>query len=115
MLATLKQECTAEFKEPAVKRVQPEATLGAVARDLGLVEQTPSNGAKAAKAGKRHAPAAKAVTPEQVELSHVRAENARLQMENEVLKSHLHGLPRHIGLARIVGSSLRHDVVASSL
>jgi transposase len=31
-------------------------------------------------------PGGKAVTPEQMELSRVRAENARLRMENEILK-----------------------------
>ena len=60
--------------------------MGAVARDLGLVEQTLHNWVKAAKAGKLQVPGAKAVTPEQMELSRVRAENARLRMENEILK-----------------------------
>ena len=57
-----------------------------MARDLGLVEQTLHNWVKAAKAGKLQVPGAKAVTPEQMELSRVRAENARLRMENEILK-----------------------------
>jgi len=81
-----KQEYTAEFKELAVKRVKSGETVGAVARDLGLVEQTLRNWVKAAKAGKLHAPGAKAVTPEQMELSRVRAENARLRMELEIAK-----------------------------
>ena len=54
--------------------------------ELGLVEQTLHNWVKAAKAGKLHAPGAKAVTPEQMELSRVRAENARLRMELEIAK-----------------------------
>jgi transposase-like protein len=81
-----KQEFTAEFKELAVKRVQAGESVGGVARDLGLVEQTLRNWVKAAKAGKLQAPGTKAVTPEQMELSRVRAENARLRMENEILK-----------------------------
>jgi transposase len=81
-----KQEYTAEFKDLAVKRVKSGETVGAVARDLGLVEQTLRNWVKAAKAGKLHAPGAKMVTPEQMELSRVRAENARLRMEVEILK-----------------------------
>jgi transposase-like protein len=81
-----KQEFTAEFKELAVKRVQAGETVGAVARDLGLVEQTLRNWVKAAKAGKLQGAGAKPVTPEQMELSRVRAENARLRMENEILK-----------------------------
>jgi transposase len=81
-----KQEYTAEFKELAVKRAKSGETVGAVARDLGLVEQTLRNWVKAAKAGKLHTPGAKMVTPEQMELSRVRAENARLRMEVEILK-----------------------------
>src|SRR6266498_1286804 len=81
-----KQEYTAEFKELAVKRVKSGQSIGAVAKELGLVEQTLRNWVKAAKAGKLHPPGAKAITPEQMELSRVRAENARLRMENEILK-----------------------------
>ena len=54
--------------------------------DLGLVEQTLRNWVKAAKAGKLHAPGAKTVISEQLELSRVRAENARLRMELEIAK-----------------------------
>jgi len=81
-----KQEFTAEFKESAVKRVRSGESVGAVARELGLVEQTLRNWVKAAKAGKLHPPGVKTVTPEQMELSRVRAENARLRMEVEILK-----------------------------
>ena len=81
-----KQEFTAEFKELAVKRVRSGQGIAAVARELGLVEQTLRNWVKAAKAGKLHPPGAKAVTPEEMELSRVRAENARLRMGNEILK-----------------------------
>ena len=81
-----KQEYTAEFKELAVKRVKSGQGIGAAAKELGLVEQTLRNWVKAAKVGKLHPPGAKAITPEQMELSRVRAENARLRMENEILK-----------------------------
>ena len=81
-----KQEYTAEFKELAVKRVNDGQVIGAVARDLGLVDQTLRNWVKAAKRGKLNAPGGKTVTPEQMELSRMRAENARLRMENEILK-----------------------------
>jgi transposase len=40
----------------------------------------------AAKAGKLNPAGTKAITPEQMELSRVRAYNARLPMENEILK-----------------------------
>ena len=81
-----KQEYTAEFKELAVKRVDGGEGIAKTARELGLIEQTLRNWVKAAKHGKLHPPGIKAVTPEQMELSRVRAELARLKMENEILK-----------------------------
>jgi len=81
-----KPEYTVEFKELAVNRVKDGQGYAAVAKDLGLIEQTLRNWVKAAKAGKLNPPSAKKVTPEQMELSRVRAENARLRMENEILK-----------------------------
>jgi transposase len=80
------QEYTPEFKDLAVKRVKSGQGIAAVAKDLGLVEQTLRNWVKAAKAGKLNPPGAKAVTPEQMELSRLRAENARLRLECEILK-----------------------------
>jgi transposase len=80
-----KQEYTAEFKEQAVKRAQ-EVGVGVAARELGLVAQTLRNWVKASSAGQLSAPEAKPVTPEQMELSRLRAENARLKMHVEILK-----------------------------
>lgn len=72
-----KQEYTAEFKELAVKHAR---TVGIVvaARKLGLVVQTPRNWVKAAEAGKLVGIGAKPVAPEQMELSRLREQNARL-------------------------------------
>jgi transposase len=81
-----KQEYTAEFKELAVKRVSAGQSIGAVARELGLVEQTLRNWVKAAVAGKLNGAGMKTVTPEQMELSRLRAENIRLQRQVEILK-----------------------------
>lgn len=81
-----KQEYTAEFKELAVKRVKSGQSAGAVAKDLGLVEQTLRNWVKAADAGKLNAAGGKVVTSEQMELSRLRAENIRLKRECEILK-----------------------------
>ncbi len=82
-----KQEYTAEFKEQAVMRAR-EVGVGVASRELGLVAQTLRNWAKAAAAagGKLNAAGAKAVTPEEMELSRLRAENARLKMHVEILK-----------------------------
>jgi transposase-like protein len=38
-----KQEYTIEFKELSVKRVKSDQSIGAVAKDLGLIEQTLRN------------------------------------------------------------------------
>ncbi len=70
----------------AVKRVKAGLSIGAVAKDLGLIDQTLRNWVKADAAGKLNGPGAKVVTPEQMELSRVRAENIRLKRECEILK-----------------------------
>ena len=81
-----KQEYTAEFKEQAVKRAQ-EVGVGLAARELGLVAQTLRNWVKVTAAGGQpSAPGAKSITPEEMELSRLRAENARLKMHVEILK-----------------------------
>lgn len=81
-----KQEYTAEFKELAVARVKSGQAISVVARDLGLIEQTLRNWVKAADAGKLNGVGGKIVTPEQMELSRLRAENIRLKRECEILK-----------------------------
>ena len=81
-----KQEYTAEFKELAVKRVKDGQLPGAVAKELGLVEQTLRNWVKAFDAGRLNGPGMRKVTPEEMELSRLRAENIRLKRECEILK-----------------------------
>jgi transposase len=54
--------------------------------ELGRIEQTLRNWVKAAVAGKLNALGAKVVTPEEMELSRLRAENIRLKREAEILK-----------------------------
>jgi transposase len=81
-----RQVYTAEFKELAVQRVKEGLAVGTVARDLGLVEQTLRNWVKAADAGKLNGPGSKPVTPAEMELSRLRAENIRLRREAEILK-----------------------------
>lgn len=82
-----RQSYTAEFKQEAVRQVEAEGKPQAqVARELGISEQTLANWRKANKAGKLAGGTGKPVTPEQMELSRLRAENARLKMELEILE-----------------------------
>jgi transposase len=81
-----KQEYTAEFKEQSVKHVKAGKSIGAVAKELGLIDQTLRNWVKAAEVGKLTGAGSKVVTQEQMELSRLRAENVRLKRECEILK-----------------------------
>ena len=81
-----KREYTAEFKELAVKQVKSGQRAGVIAKDLGLIEPTLRNWVKAADAGKLNSAGGKVVTPEQMALSRLRAENAKLKRECEILK-----------------------------
>lgn len=80
-----RQSYTGEFKREAVKMVDAGQRPAEVARQLGISEQTLNNWRKAAATGKL-AGSSKVVTPAQMELSRLRAENQRLKMENEILK-----------------------------
>ena len=82
-----RKDYTVEFKQEAVRQVIAEGKSSAqVARELGIPEQTLDNWRKAYKAGKWVMGSGKPVTPEQMELTRLRAENARLKMEMEILK-----------------------------
>ena len=69
-----------------MQRVKDGQGVAAVGRELGISAQTVRNWVKAAQAGKLNGAGAKVVTPEQMELSRLRAENKRLQMELEIAK-----------------------------
>ena len=81
-----KQQYTSEFKELAVTRVREGHSAGAVAKELGPIEQTLRNWVKAAAAGTLNGAGATVVTPEQMDLSQLHTENVRLKRENEILK-----------------------------
>jgi transposase len=80
------REYTNEFRELAVKRVTAGQSIVAVAKELGVNHQSLRNWVKAAAAGKLGGAGSKDVTPEQMELSRLRAENIRLKRECEILK-----------------------------
>lgn len=79
-----RQRYTTEFKQEAVRQVASGRPLAQVARDLGISEQTLSNWRKAEKSGKLSS--GSAATPQEMELSRLRAELAKAKMENEILK-----------------------------
>jgi transposase len=78
---------TLEFKLEALRRVRGGEAVRAVAREIGVPEQTIRNWFKAQADGMLgSAPNGKPITPEQMEISRLRAENARLKMEMEIVK-----------------------------
>ena len=77
---------TLEFKQEAVRLVKAGQTNGQVARGLGLSEQTVGNWVKADDAGRLREAVGKPVNADQMEISRLRAELARMRMERDILK-----------------------------
>ncbi len=77
---------TAEFKQESVRLVQAGQSIAAVSRNIAVSEQTLYNWVKAAREGQLVEAKGPPVTAEQMELSRLRAENARLKMERDILK-----------------------------
>lgn len=75
---------TLEFKQEAVRVVQSGRSCVSVAKEFGIASQTLDSGVT--RDGKLGAVNAKPITAEQMELSRLRAENARLKMERDILK-----------------------------
>lgn len=76
---------TEEFKREAVRLVEEgKRSQLSVARELGIQATTLANWLKAKQAGRLRN--IKVVTPVEMEYSRLRAENARLKMEVEILK-----------------------------
>ena len=77
---------TLEFKQEAVRLVESGQTMAAAARSLGVVEQTLGNWIKLHGAGRlKGASGKQQVTAEQMEISRLRAELARVTMERDIL------------------------------
>jgi len=76
---------TLEFKQEAARLVESGQSL-AVARSLGVVEQTLGNWVREHRAGTLQGASSKPqVTAEQMEVSRLRAELARVTMERDTL------------------------------
>ena len=77
---------TLEFKQEAVRLVESGQSQAAVARSLGVVEQTLGNWVREHRAGAlKGATSKQQVTTEQMEISRLRAELARVTMERDIL------------------------------
>lgn len=85
MTKTSRARYTLEFKQEAVRLVEGGQTIAAVARTLGVVDQTLFNWVKAHRQGKLKGVESKPVSAEQMELSRLRAELARVKMERNIL------------------------------
>jgi len=76
---------TLEFKQEAVRLVAGGQSIAAVARTLGVVDQTLFNWVKAERQGKLKGADSKPVSAEQMEIARLRAELARVKMERDIL------------------------------
>ena len=77
---------TLEFKLEAVRLVKAGQSISAVAKTLQVSPQTLITWVERDRQGTLTLVKGKVVTEEQMELARVRAENARLKMEVEILK-----------------------------
>jgi transposase len=77
---------TLEFKEEAVRLVESGQTMAEVGRALGIVEQTLFNWVKAKRLGDLKGADRKPVSADQMEISRLRAELARVKMERDILE-----------------------------
>ena len=85
MVKSTRARYTLEFKLEAVRLVKGGQSLSATAKILGVSDQTLHNWVKADREGRLVGADSKPVSPEQMEIARLRAENARLKMERDIL------------------------------
>lgn len=85
-LKQVKAQYIIAFKREAIRLVKLGQSAGQVASTLSMPHQTLENWLFVDKAVKLTGVGDKVVTPEQMELTRLRAENARLKMERDILK-----------------------------
>jgi len=76
---------TLEYKLEAVRLVKGGQVAAVTAKILGMPKQTLENWVRLAHKGQLKEAGDKPVSPEQMELARLRAENARLRMERDIL------------------------------
>src|SRR5271169_1164246 len=85
MMKATRAPYTLEFKQEAVRLVESGQSIAAASRTLGLVEQTLFNWVKAHREGAlKGADNRSKVTAEQMEISRLRADLARVTMERDI-------------------------------
>ena len=77
---------TLEFKLEAVRLVKGGQAVPVTAKILGVPVQTLGNWVRRGEKGQLKGAGDKPVSAEQMELARLRAENARLRMERDILK-----------------------------
>ena len=77
---------TLEFKLEAVRLVKGGQAAAVTAKVLGMPKQTLENWVRLSEKGQLKGAGDKLVSAEQMELARLRAENARLRMERDILK-----------------------------
>jgi len=86
MMKAERARYTLEFKQEAVRLVESGESIAAAARKLGMIDQTLFNWVKASREGRlKGADSASKVSAEQMEISRLRAELARVKMERDIL------------------------------
>jgi transposase len=86
MMKSSRARYTLEFKQDAVRLVESGQSMAAASRTLGLVEQTLFSWVKAHREGRlKGADSRSKVTAEQMEISRLRADLARVTMERDIL------------------------------
>ena len=96
-----KEQYTIEFKQEAIKLVKSGQSVKHVATTLGMPHQTLDNWLRADNSCKLSGAGDRVVTPEQMELARLRAENTRLKMERDILKKRQRTLPKIICKVRL--------------
>ena len=77
---------TLEFQQGAVRLVESGQSIAAAARDVDIAEQTLFNWVKAQRQGRLSGIASsRTISAEQMEISRLRAELARVKMERDIL------------------------------
>ena len=86
MVKAVRKQYTLEFKQEAVRLVESGQRVAAAARTLGVVEQTLFKWVKAHREGKLTGAGGNSkISAEQMEVSRLRAELARVTMERDIL------------------------------